>query len=153
MAKGGSSGPLRGAYYPLHFATQTLSTPTTSAGFVLGTWAVPTGAEYVVTDIQAFSEFSGSLGASAFRGRVNVFSGSTSLLSSELSLASGSSASGTLTTTTGVVVGSGTVISATGSAGFGAGAAASNAQHVTVNVMGYIREHPSSIVGNFGSVL
>lgn len=150
MAAGGSSGPLRGAYFPLVFATQTLSTPTTSAGYTLGTWNVPAGSEYVITDVQADSEFSGSLGAAAFRGRVNVLAGGVSVLSSEVSLASGSSASGTLTTTTGVSVASGVAITATGSAGFGSGAA-SNAQHVTVRVMGFVRAHPSSVFGNFGS--
>lgn len=149
MAKGGGSGPTRGGYFQIHFATQTLSTPTTSAGVTLGTWTVPTGARFNIMDVQAFAEYSGTASVTSHVGRVNVFQGSTSVLSSEISLASGSSTAGTLTASV-VPVSSAVVLSATGSAGFGTGAAASNAQHVTVKILGFLSEHPNSISGNFG---
>lgn len=148
MAAGGGSGPTRGGYFALTFSTQILGSALTGAGWTLGTWTVPTGARFLIHDVQAHSEFSGSTGQAAARGRVNVLQGSTAVLSTEILLATGTSASGTLTQAN-VAVESAVVISATAAAGFG-NLASSNAQHVTVTILGSLAKHPDSIFGNFG---
>lgn len=147
MSAGGSSGPLRGGYWPLVFATQSVASPTTSAGITVGGWTVPTGARFVIHDVQAWSEYSGSAGASGGRGRINVFQGSTSVLSSEISLASAASTSGTLTAAN-VPVEAGVTITATAGAGFSGSTGAT--QHVIVTILGSLSQHPNSIYGNFG---
>jgi hypothetical protein len=148
MAAGGSSGPTRGAYFPLTFATANLATSASAAGVTIGAWTVPTGAEYVITDVQGFCTFSGSFGLAGAVGQVQLFANSIAVCSSAISLATGSSVSGTLATSTGVRAYSGQTISATAFA-------PSTIQHVvqipTVRVMGYVVKHPSSVFGNFGS--
>lgn len=142
-----SQQPMAGSVVTLHFATALLGTAPTSAGNTLGTWAVPTGARFNIFDVQAFTNFSGSVGQANAVSRVNVFQGSTSVLSSELSLATGSSTSGTLTAAV-VPVESGVVISATGTGGFAGSARGSDT--VQIRVTGYFAAMPNAIYGNFG---
>lgn len=146
MAAGGGSGPTRGAYFPLVFATPSLATPTTSAGFTIGAWTVPTGAELGIVDIQAYSGYSGSNGTGP--ARVNVFYGGTSMLSSEISLATQSSVAGTLATPL-LRVQSGQTITATGTGGVTGSIRQADA--VLVTVTAYWAKHPNSVFGNFGT--
>lgn len=151
MAAGGSTGPNRGGYFSLTFATGALASASSGAGITIGAWTVPTGARLHIYDVQAFCDFSGSLGMAAGVGRINVLAGSTSVLSSEISLASGSSVAGTLTAGT-VVVTSGTTLTATGQGGLNVGGAggANWAQNVQVRVLCGLAQHPNSVFGNFG---
>lgn len=151
MASGGSPGPNRGGYFMITMATGAVGTPSSSAGITLGAWTVPTGARLHIYDVQAFCDFSGSLGMAAGVGRVNVLAGGTSVLSSEISLASGSSSAGTLTAGTVAVAGA-VSLTATASAGFNVGGAggANWAQNVQVRILCGLSQHPDSIRGNFG---
>ena len=134
-------------YFPISFATALGATAPTSAGITLGGWTVPTGARFNITDVQAWCAYSGSNGASTGTTKVNVFQGSTSVLSSEITLATGSTASGTLTAAV-VPVESAVAITATANGG-GAGSIAA-AQSIQIRVIGFFSRHPNSIFGNFG---
>ena len=149
MSRGGSTGPNRGGYFTITFSTQSLATASSSAGYTIGAWTVPTGARYGIVDVQAFCEYSGTPSVPSHVGRVNVLVEGTTALSSEISLASGSSTSGTLTART-VVATTGQTITATAAGGFGSGAASSAVQHLEVTITGFLMEHPNSIFGNFG---
>jgi hypothetical protein len=150
MAAGGSTGPLRGAYFPLSFATQALATQSSggsSAGSIIGCWTVPTGCTFNIVDIQASCSFSGSLGATGTTvGKIGVRAGTTAV-TSEISLASGSAVSGTLTSAI-VTVAAGTTIFATG---FTASTLQMAALNPNVTITGFISTHPTSIFNNFGT--
>ena len=148
MAAGGGSGPTRGGYFTISMATASVATAPTSAGFTIGAWTVPTGAEFRVVDVQAFCGWNGSTGTGP--ARVNAFYGGTSLLSSEISLATAVSTAGTLATPL-VRVQSGVTITATANGGFAGSVRQADA--VMVSITGFLSKHPNSVFGNFGTAL
>ena len=134
-------------YFPITFATALGASGGTSAGITIGSTTVPTGARFNILDVETWCAYSGSNGAAGGVTRVNVFQGTTSVLSSEISLATSANVRGTLTSAI-VPVEAAVAITATLNGGFAGSIAA--AQSVQVRITGYYSRHPNSIFGNFG---